>query len=1415
VVKQEEDGDDDDDDDETIDLETRRAAATRRIRGPSTAANLRIRAPVSIVDTAIDAAAHAFADGLADSTLREAILARCSSVSDRDQARLDDLLDYKVYQVVDMHAIDSALAANTTPEGWRAVALYALAKLKAVVDAESLGMGDVAADIAYAPGYDKLLESARSVLRSRLDRDPSLATGDDDDGGRAPLLLDQVDTCSIAAGMYRDAQDALARERQLRTEDAERALGQVSAAREEAARHHGRAEGLEFEIARAEERIANLEAALEAEKRLADDSVALTAKLNQHGAQAAEERSTSSSAAASQRLAEMVKRLGEALAAKDAMAAKLEQEAALHARGLAELARIRDDLAASEERAAAASERAAVAAREAGERVAKIDAEARRLEDARAVAESARSAALAAARRAADEEASARAELEAAKRRLGADAEEARRRAVELDRELSEERAAAAAATASMRKSADERVAAAEAELERLRLRASDLEAKLRSAESAAARSVERLEARVAASEARIAGAERDLAAAERRLADANAFGESAAAERDGAVARAAEARSRIEALSASAAALEAELRDAKAARDACGDDLRAKISALGQCEIASSEIRSEANAAELAAKGLRAEIAQLAAAKEAELSARKRSEAEAADAKVAQNERLAAVRAELDKAVATRDEQMRVLEELMGLAKASTFKDLVERFKDQIKQLDAVNEAVAVMPGGVLCKPSVDAYKKLVASGVQVARALAASISSLEAQATAAGDPGAGRAFKTDARSAAIAAALPEMREVQGKLVDAYKRIYAESLGSDREPSDEEVDGKSPKSCALIGNGILKRYTQRSSEITELTAKLSDLVDRFSGGRVRVYVRIRPRTSVAPPRASGSAAAAVLTVKPIDGMPRKVSVTLSGAKSTDVPDIGATFGPFFSAFSDEFSKNAPVFYGSLDPDPDEPGAFKRSALGVGGPDGTPAGVQGMYTLASTLVAGGTTVLFGYGLSGAGKTYTLFGSGASGQADAEPGIVQMVVGEIERSGAAECRLESIYELYGYVETENTTKAANWETISLRTEVHKLYSASDASVCVFPAALAAYENITNGCDDEQKTVVEDEQKGFMAELAAATIAKGAEAPSSSGNLLRLYGIRAIVSAADEHRKKQVRKRIKTTVLNDASSRSHLVVTVRVARKPPLPASRLVVMDLAGKEDPVVYAMRMFKAKPDRKAPGDNLKYVLKKDTPASAVQQRIAIVAKRELGKYALGDEVVPKDERSPMAIRFADYRPPETGYKFAVEILAEGVFINETLNQLAYFLSKEESGETAAAAKEFELMQLGKPDEELNSIIGATDRVFVYDPKKAVDDYKFELTAISTNKLLMRPRRTTARRDNKKMGATFMLQLLHSLKTAKLDENCETKFVMLCCARQDATDAAGKYSETLVHDTVESLRFAQSISSRE
>jgi len=142
-------------------------------------------------------------------------------------------------------------------------------------------------------------------------------------------------------------------------------------------------------------------------------------------------------------------------------------------------------------------------------------------------------------------------------------------------------------------------------------------------------------------------------------------------------------------------------------------------------------------------------------------------------------------------------------------------------------------------------------------------------------------------------------------------------------------------------------------------------------------GGAVRVYIKIKP----------------IITSNDTS------SITIKNNNTLNVSCTKTNFGPFYNIFSDKFN-NRNIFMGNEN---------TSTSLTLG--PNEQVGKNGLYNTIKQIESGYSVVLFGYGLSGSGKTYTLLGN------NTVPGLIHYTLSNL--NNVTNISIQNAFELYAH------------------------------------------------------------------------------------------------------------------------------------------------------------------------------------------------------------------------------------------------------------------------------------------------------------------------------------------------------------------------------------------------------------
>jgi DNA repair exonuclease SbcCD ATPase subunit len=236
--------------------------------------------------------------------------------------------------------------------------------------------------------------------------------------------------------------------------------------------------------------------------------------------------------------------------------------------------------------------------------------------------------------------------------------------------------------------------------------------------------------------------------------------------------------------------------------------------------------------------------------------------------------------------------------------------------------------------------------------------------------------------------------------------------------------------------------------------------------------------------------------------------------------------------GPFYTVFEDGWS-NESVYTGRLQ----DISSRTVDYSNMSGPDDY---IKGMHSLFAQLASGYCLVVFGYGLSGSGKSYTLAGSTERG----EKGVIEIGMDRLRDQGAR-TSLALAFELYV------DRKSGILKDEKLIGTIHLLHKDSKYA--------DAFDDLMTDYESRLDKKVKD---GLPLSIDETNW-------TSDHSRLSTLSVGALNDELEKYRRSK--NRVAPTPLNPSSSRSHLFLVFRV-EFPTGKTGHLVVMDAAGKENP---------------------------------------------------------------------------------------------------------------------------------------------------------------------------------------------------------------------------------------------------
>ena len=426
------------------------------------------------------------------------------------------------------------------------------------------------------------------------------------------------------------------------------------------------------------------------------------------------------------------------------------------------------------------------------------------------------------------------------------------------------------------------------------------------------------------------------------------------------------------------------------------------------------------------------------------------------------------------------------------------------------------------------------------------------------------------------------------------------------------------------------------------NNELLSIDRDLSNFYEDISGS-VRVYIKLKPSQD-------DGKIPLVLTK---DGRNVKFGEGCGGV----VVNNKKSFGPFFGVMPESYN-NIDIYRGcsglGVDTNFKVIGGDACCKVGDDG-EKDPAG---LCRVIGQIASGYHVVLFGYGTSGSGKTYTLFGDAGRNV----PGLVELAMAN---GGAQSIRVKNVYEL--------SLKSVDYAFRNLTSQVNFIYGENKLldelarkQKMRVQDLRSSFALFINGQGDNELNITQVPQKlGTMEYLLDNNGSVDASAMFNLSKLITLF------------RSTEVEPHIKATPNNPTSSRAHLFMTLEFIYENGT-KGYLTVVDMGGVESP----LDIFNTFYTKTNHGVN-------DAPRN-IQNNILSY----LSGINLNTTNFKRIEFTTKSPSIAWYDGPNKD-KFVQDLMAyneagirkimhEGIFINETINQLVwYFIEKIHGTERA------------------------------------------------------------------------------------------------------------------------------------
>jgi hypothetical protein len=616
---------------------------------------------------------------------------------------------------------------------------------------------------------------------------------------------------------------------------------------------------------------------------------------------------------------------------------------------------------------------------------------------------------------------------------------------------------------------------------------------------------------------------------------------------------------------------------------------------------------------------------------------------------------------------------------------------------------------------------------------------------------------------------------------------------------------SDTRFD-KTKQNTILFNGGTLKDINTLSSEnelikLREIISTMDTVNEEFINiledleGIIRVIVRIKPTSE------TGS------IISSLDTNSKKYKFTvLCKSKSTEYSD-------YYNIFPDPPFSNYGVYSGISQIRDNAAktiiNSAKLSELSHNVQSYTPFNLKKSF---DQVKQGYSIVLFGYGYSGSGKTYTLLGSEAKENTPAINGVLQYGIEDLIKSGS-QIKLKYIFEEYiGNINDIFNVSDNNTCTIkNIIGNIFMLYNSDNQGDNKFTTHFSNYiSNIT--IDSLQLTDLKD-LTDFQQNLQDFTP--------------KFQKLQDLIATK---RKEGNNPRIKATINNPESSRSHLYIVFEVQTGDK--TGFITITDMAGREDPRNILQKLIPYKKTKAVLGnepeldktifyqvpdstklftlfgmksysiyDNLKKCIDVNEVDCGYEPDVKTPSKLE--KYYKTLDNTKYDDETKNFILIEETKKIKITDKdiYIKNIIKEGFYINESINHLKYyFLNKNKQCKC-------ELMKS-------NDITLYNPEKYYINPQIYMKDEDHCKTQTNQIKNIKKNEyiNTEDKRSNvfgtlKTQGpipCCLTIPILQFLDTGLVtDSKLPTKFIMICAIRQET-----EYCQ----DVIDTLNFANSIS---
>jgi hypothetical protein len=412
------------------------------------------------------------------------------------------------------------------------------------------------------------------------------------------------------------------------------------------------------------------------------------------------------------------------------------------------------------------------------------------------------------------------------------------------------------------------------------------------------------------------------------------------------------------------------------------------------------------------------------------------------------------------------------------------------------------------------------------------------------------------------------------ELRNQFKKIKDSIDKLdLAELISKDYNKDD----------CDKI-NTIFKIWNDNQKTFNNNLLDLINLNEDI-GGAVRIYIRIKPTKE----------SEQTANIEIFDDS-HSLTVTCNN-KSKE-------YGRFYQVFPPEFT-NKDVFRGEQTENDDIRKLELNSDVKIG---------EGLYNTFKQVESGYSIVLFGYGVSGSGKSYSLLGD----QSTNAPGLIHYGLANL--NGINNISIDNIFELYVH-DAKPNIKAVRGDIINLSSEL--------------PIIL---KEITNNKVIEYNHYTKNETSEFNSNVNVKNI--------------NINDINTLTYSLEQYRIEK--KRIKQTPNNPNSSRSHLFIIFKITFDTGK-IGYITIIDAGGKES-TEDIFSQFTQNRTAKYPATTPETIYSSSTKSHTAENII--------------QEDIDEGKYDTQFLNANNYTADDIA-----NIYKEGYYINESLKHLAHFFN--------------------------------------------------------------------------------------------------------------------------------------------